>query len=94
MSRYEEVAEDGLITAVLQQLFQRAPRPHPVLQAMQIDEEERKKPVHELTLKEVRTLFASCGLEVQRDSLRHSTLTHALFPADVVFSLMNLHGQS
>ena len=57
MSRYEEVAEDGLITAVLQQLFQRAPRPHPVLQSMQIDEEERKKPVHELTLDEVSTLL-------------------------------------
>lgn len=59
MSRYEEVTEDGLIVAVLQQLFQRAPRPHPVLQSMQIDEEERKKPVHELSLNEVRKLFAS-----------------------------------
>lgn len=67
MSRYEEVTEDGLITAVLQELYQRAPNPHPVLQSMQIAEEQRKKPVYELALNEVSKLMpvrGESGLEV------------------------------
>ena len=53
MSRYEELNEDRLIFAALQQLYQRAPQPNPVLQSMQIDAQERSKPVFDLQLSEV-----------------------------------------